>query len=179
MLPFTDPLAQQVYKELLKKINIKESAEYPENPTYYFAYGMLTDPEKMGGLDLVGVAELRNFKYEMYQFANVEPESGSTVYGCLWEVDREMLSSLDRVEGYPELYDRRTYPVYIDNEKFVAEVYVMTPSTLRYVQGTFPTQEYISSVARGYLHAGIPTDQLKTALIDAKGRKDEQQYRRY
>ena len=32
-------------------------------PIYYFAYGMLTDPQLMHGLELVGVGELRNFEY--------------------------------------------------------------------------------------------------------------------
>jgi len=133
-------------------------------PTYYFAYGMLCDPDNMIGIKLIGVGELRNFAYRMYQFANVEPSTGDSVYGCLWEVDRRVISQLDRVEGYPEMYDRRTYPVYCDGEKYPAEVYVMTPSTLRYVQGTIPSRGYIQSVKNGYQHAGVPLHQLYAAL---------------
>jgi len=133
-------------------------------PTYYFSYGMLCDPNNMEGIHLIGVAELRNFEYVMYQYANVEPHSGSKVYGCLWEVDRRIISQLDQVEGYPELYDRRTYPVYCDGEKYVAEVYVMTPYTLRRVQGTVPSRQYIQMVKIGYSHAGVPLHQLYDAL---------------
>lgn len=163
-LPFSDPRVQEYYKQLIRSLSVNESREYPENPIYYFAYGMLTDPKHMKGLEMVGVAELPNFEYKLYQFANVEPKGGSKVYGTLWAIDRNVLSQLDKVEGYPELYDRRTYPVYVDGDKYVAEVYVMTPMALRYSKGTKPKREYLQSIARGYLHAGVPTEQIQKAL---------------
>ena len=86
-------------------------------PVYYFSYGMLTDPELMQGLHMVGVAELPNFEYKMYSWANVEHKPGSKVYGVLWAIDHNVISQLDRAEGYPSLYDRRTYPVYVDGNK--------------------------------------------------------------
>ena len=138
-----------------------ESGEYP---TYYFAYGMLTDPEIMGDTELVGVGQLPNFKFEMMSYANVVPATGKKVYGCLWSIDRQLLSRLDRIEGYPYLYDRRTYPVYVDGEKYAAEVYVMTPETRMQLVKTEPTQSYISKIVRGYQHAGVPLEQLKQSL---------------
>ena len=143
---------------------ITESREYPEQPVYYFAYGMLTDPEIMVGAQLVGVGMLLNFKYQMYRWANVEPNTGSKVYGCLWALDRKKISELDRAEGYPDLYDRRTYPVYVQGQKYAAEVYIMTPRTLRGVQGTKPKNEYIRRIKRGYTNAGVPLSQLYKSL---------------
>jgi gamma-glutamylcyclotransferase (GGCT)/AIG2-like uncharacterized protein YtfP len=174
-LPFTDPIAQQFYSKLLDQIknpNMNESREYPENPTYYFAYGMLTDPTYMKNINLVGVAELRNFEYKMYQYANVEPKGGSKVYGCLWEIDREKISQLDKIEGYPTLYDRRTYPVYVDGKKYPAEVYVMTPNTLKHFEGTAPTDQYVDTVDTGYRNAGIPLEQLYDAVDEADRNQD-------
>lgn len=133
-------------------------------PIYYFAFGMLTDPEYMQGVELIGVAELRNFRYEMLQYADVVPEAGSTVYGCLWSLDRAMLSQLDRIEGYPTLYDRKTVPAYVDGKKYVAELYTMTPETRQQLQGTRPSQGYINSIVRGYHNAGVPLDQLRNSL---------------
>jgi gamma-glutamylcyclotransferase (GGCT)/AIG2-like uncharacterized protein YtfP len=153
----------------------QELTEAGGAPTYYFAYGMLCDPDNMTGIKLIGVGELRNFEFKMYQFANVEPQNGSKVYGCLWEVDRRIISQLDQIEGYPEMYDRRTYPVYCDGEKYPAEVYVMTPYTLRRVQGTIPSQGYIQSVKSGYQHAGVPLYQL----YDALGALDDHRYHGY
>jgi gamma-glutamylcyclotransferase (GGCT)/AIG2-like uncharacterized protein YtfP len=145
-------------------MNLQDLFEAGGQPTYYFAYGMLTDPEIMSGIDLVGVGELRNFRYEMYAYANVTPEPGSTVYGCLWAVDRQIISRLDNIEGYPSLYDRRIYPVWVDGKKYAAEVYVMTPQTVQQMQGNNPTQGYVDKIVRGYNHAGVPLEQLKKAL---------------
>jgi gamma-glutamylcyclotransferase (GGCT)/AIG2-like uncharacterized protein YtfP len=133
-------------------------------PIYYFSYGMLCDPDYMPGAELIGVAELRNFRYEMLQYANVVPEAGSRVYGCLWNLDRGMLSQLDRIEGYPTLYDRKTVPAYVDGEKYVTELYTMTPETRDQLQGSRPSQGYINSIVRGYYNAGVPMDQLRQSL---------------
>jgi gamma-glutamylcyclotransferase (GGCT)/AIG2-like uncharacterized protein YtfP len=180
-LPITDPRVSQyvrssidVYKRAMNPVAANESAEYPEAPIYYFSYGMLCDPSKMRGYELLGVGELKNFELKMYQFANVEQKFGSSVYGCLWQLDKNAIRKLDRVEGYPDLYDRRTYPVYLDGRKHVAEVYIMTPSTLNYAEGTYPNESYVKSVARGYINAGIPNSQLHDAL---KSSRENQLYR--
>ena len=141
--------------------------EAGEQPIYYFAYGMLTDPEIMEGIDLVGVAVLPNFRYEMLQYANVFPDSGSTVYGCLWRVNRQVISNLDQIEGYPQLYDRKTVPAYVDGKKYVAELYTMTPATRNQLSGTMPEQSYVNKIVRGYSHAGVPLEQVRSALKSA------------
>ncbi len=144
-----------------KDTNLTEAGQAP---IYYFAYGMLTDPQIMHGVDMVGPAELKNFEYQMHRYANVAPKGGSSVQGVLWEIDRDFLSYLDQIEGYPQLYDRRTYPVYVDGQKYVAEVYVMTPATINHMKGSTPDGEYLRSIVSGYRNAGISTDQLKNSL---------------
>jgi gamma-glutamylcyclotransferase (GGCT)/AIG2-like uncharacterized protein YtfP len=139
-------------------------AEAGEQPIYYFAYGMLTDPDHMQEADLVGKAILNNFKFEMYCYANVSPESGSKVYGSLWSINRKLLHELDMVEGYPSLYDRKMVPVSVEGQRYEAFVYVMTPQTLDNVQGSNPSQGYINRIIRGYNNAGIPLQQLKNSL---------------
>lgn len=141
--------------------------EAGEQPIYYFAYGMLTDPDIMQGVELVGVAELPNFRYEMLQYANVFPDSGSTVYGCLWRVSRQLIGKLDQIEGYPQLYDRKTVPAYVDGKKYIAELYTMTPATRDQLSGTVPKQSYVNKIVRGYSHAGVPLEQVKLALKSA------------
>jgi hypothetical protein len=180
-LPITDPRVSQyvrncidIWKRAMNPVPANESSEYPEVPTYYFSYGMLCDPNKMRGYELLGVGELKNFELKMYQFANVEQKFGSSVFGCLWKLDRKAINKLDRVEGYPDLYDRRTYPVYLDGKKHAAEVYIMTPSTLNYAEGSYPSESYVKSVARGYINAGIPNSQLHDAL---KSSRENQMHR--
>ena len=138
--------------------------EAGEVPTYYFAYGMLTDPRIMNGVELVGKATLENFTLEMLHFANVVSTKGGRVFGSLWQVDRQLISQLDRIEGYPHLYDRKTVPVTANGQRYVAEIYTMTPQTREDMQGHPPTQDYINKIARGYKNAGIPIQQLKNAL---------------
>lgn len=133
-------------------------------PIYYFAYGMLTDPELMQNIELVGVGELKNFEFEMYAYANVHAAPGATVLGCLWSIDRQILSQLDRTEGYPSLYDRRTVPVVCEGRRYAAEVYVMTPATREWMQAEEPRKSYIDRIVRGYHAAGIPLAQLEQAL---------------
>lgn len=148
--------------------------EAGEQPVYYFAYGMLTDPEIMQGLELIGVAKLPNFRYEMLEYANVVPDSGHAVYGCLWQVDRRVIARLDQIEGYPSLYDRKTVPAYVNGEKYVAELYTMTPATREQLAGTMPRQSYVNKIVRGYRHAGVPLEQMKSALKLAYQQHTEQ-----
>jgi gamma-glutamylcyclotransferase (GGCT)/AIG2-like uncharacterized protein YtfP len=138
--------------------------EAGEVPIYYFAYGMLTDPNIMSGADFLGVATLPNFRYEMLAYANVVPDTGSKVYGCLWSLDRRMIAKLDQIEGYPELYDRKTVPAYVNGQKYVAELYTMTPATRKSLNGTQPTVRYIQQIYRGYSAGGVPLQQLEMAV---------------
>ena len=152
---------------------ITETPAYPEVPTYYFAYGMLCDPNIMEGADLIGVGQLKNFKYEMFRYANVLPDNGSTVSGCLWQITNEFLSQLDRIEGYPYLYDRKTVPVYVDGQKYVAHVYTMTPGTRDEMTGTYPSNDYIHRIEKGYDNAGVPFEQLDAALTALETMNEE------
>jgi gamma-glutamylcyclotransferase (GGCT)/AIG2-like uncharacterized protein YtfP len=133
-------------------------------PTYYFGYGMLTNPTYMSNAKLIGVAELRNFELTITSYANVEQKTGSNVYGALWEIDRDFISTLDKIEGYPTLYDRKTYPVYLDGKKYTAEIYFMTPVTVGRSQYMIPEQDYIDMMEEGYQRAGIPLSQIDDAL---------------
>jgi gamma-glutamylcyclotransferase (GGCT)/AIG2-like uncharacterized protein YtfP len=174
-LPITNELTQKFVSDLVK-VNVKrnirtnESLEYPEQPVYYFSYGMLCNPDFMPGAELVGVGELKNFEYKMYQYANVEPKKDSNVYGCLWKIDRQMIRQLDRIEGYPNLYDRRTYPVYLDGKKYETEVYIMIPETIQYLKNTVPVRRYVRNIMHGYKNAGVPISQLTNALSHIKSR---------
>lgn len=133
-------------------------------PIYYFAYGMLTDPEYMEAATLVGAAILPNFEFELLLYANVVPRSGSQVGGSLWAIDQKLLSELDAIEGYPNLYDRKTVPVFVGNQRYIAELYTMTPQTRKELEGTQPGQGYINRIVRGYQNAGVDLEQLSNAL---------------
>jgi gamma-glutamylcyclotransferase (GGCT)/AIG2-like uncharacterized protein YtfP len=132
-------------------------------PIYYFAYGMLTDPEIMQGAELIGPATLNNFTFELLSHANVYPKAGAIAAGVLWAIDRQLLAHLDRIEGYPFYYDRKTVPVICNGQRYEAELYTMTPESREHSQGRIPSNGYVQSLVRGYNHAGVPLDQINAA----------------
>jgi gamma-glutamylcyclotransferase (GGCT)/AIG2-like uncharacterized protein YtfP len=142
-----------------------------DDVVYYFAYGMLTDPEVMQGLDMVGKAVLSNYAFEFAQFANVYPDPGSSVYGTLWAIDRETLEELDHIESYPTFYTRHTAQVKSQGKTYTAQVYVMTEESRADLEGYPPSSHYLQRLARGYSHAGLPTQQIKQAQAAALNRR--------
>ena len=134
--------------------------EAGQPPIYYFAYGMLTDPEIMQSAEFIGAAKLPNFSFEFCGYANVYANQDSVV-GVLWNVSREFLSDLDRTEGYPHMYDRKTVPVMSNGRRYEAFVYTMTPETRDRLWGAVPSQRYLQRLVNGYDHAGLPLTQIK------------------
>ncbi len=142
--------------------------EFQPAPIYYFAYGMLTNPRHMPGAEPVGPATLPNHSFEFQQFADVVPESGSRVHGVLWEIPRELLAQLDRVEGVPYLYNRKTVPVRSNGQRYEAYVYTMTPSARAEVKSAAPSQSYVRTLGQGYARFDLPGDQINQALVRAR-----------
>ena len=141
-----------------------KASEFIPAPIYYFAYGMLTDPANVPNGELIGKAILPNFRFEMFEYANVIPTPGSRVIGTLWKLDRKMMHQLDQVEEYPSLYDRKTVPVIQDGKRYEAELYTMTPATRAAAKGTKPNMEYLKYLVKGYKNAGIPSTQIRQSL---------------
>lgn len=131
---------------------------------YYFAYGMLTDPDYMQNAYLVGPGVLDNYRFDLLQYANVTPDPGNQVMGALWQIDQDMLEDLDQIEGYPALYTRKTVKINCRNKIYSAQVYTMTLNTLQHLKNTMPAESYLDRIVKGYRHAGIPLDQLYNAL---------------
>lgn len=144
-------------------MRFQEIMEAGAMPIYYFAYGMLTDPDNMSGAELIGAATLNNFEFELFTHANVQPKAGASTVGVLWVIDRQLLGHLDQIEGYPHYYDRKTVPVFASGQRYEAEVYTMTPASRDAVMGRPTSKGYVASLVRGYKNAGIPLTQLSIA----------------
>ena len=137
--------------------------EITEQPVYYFAYGMLTDPDIMQDVDMIGKAVLEGYAFEFAQFANVYDDPGSSVYGTLWSIDKATLDELDAIEGYPNFYTRHTASVTSQGKKYSAQVYSMTEDSREDLAGQKPSASYLQRLARGYSHAGLPVTQIDRA----------------
>ena len=132
---------------------------------YYFAYGMLTDPNTMDHNEFLGRGKVNNYAFEFRYFANVIKSSGSHVFGSVWYITKEELAYLDEVEGYPLMYTRVRVPVELeDGETVIAEMYTMTEDTRERVGPASPKTQYMNRLLSGYRHANIPISQLETAL---------------
>lgn len=131
---------------------------------YYFAYGMLTDPDHMQGAKKVGAATIKNFEFELLRFANMVYKPGAISHGALWLISRDMLSYLDSVESYPVMYDRKTVPVQYVNNKIMAEMYILTKEYRQQFLKTEPDKSYLNNLYKGYDHFGLPTAQIDNAL---------------
>lgn len=54
------------------------------------------------------------------------------IYGEIYEVDDEGIEILNRLEGYPNFYDKKEFSFDTENGKINALMYVMTNNSLKY-----------------------------------------------
>jgi gamma-glutamylcyclotransferase (GGCT)/AIG2-like uncharacterized protein YtfP len=131
--------------------------KYPTS--LYFAYGANINADDMAWrcprARPVGVFELHNWQLELYCHATIEPKQGSSVHGILWELTPECEQALDRFEGYPSYYTKRTWNQ--GGQWFF--FYEMTDPK----SGT-PSDRYIQGIAMGYDQWQLPQSKLKEAL---------------
>ena len=96
--------------------------------------------------------------------ATVLTKEGAKVYGLLWDLTPQCEKSLDRYEGYPDLYGKETVPV--RDEKTGASyrvmVYIMTPQYAEIIQE--PSPAYFNGILQGYKQNGLPIGPLYNAL---------------
>jgi len=129
----------------------------------YFAYGMNTNVDSMSrrcptALDL-GPATLPDHQYRFSHHADVVP-GHNMVHGVLWNITKDDLASLDRLEGYPDYYERKTVLVQHQGVLKEALVYYMTYDS----QNSLPNQGYLNIVLDGFEEHGIDTAQILEAL---------------
>jgi gamma-glutamylcyclotransferase (GGCT)/AIG2-like uncharacterized protein YtfP len=133
----------------------------------YFAYGMNTNRSEMaqrcpGALSL-GHARLvdRIFRFAIH--ADVVKCRDSYVDGVLWTIDDFHLNALDRLEGYPYYYNRRSLRVAHNDRIVMAETYYMQPGNL----DSLPGQSYFDMVVEGYNQHNIPLDQVYNSVYES------------
>ena len=133
----------------------------------YFAYGMNTNRSEMaqrcpGALSL-GHARLIDYSFRFATHADVVKCRGSYVDGVLWTIDNFHLNALDRLEGYPYYYNRRSLRVAHNDRVVMAETYYMQPGNL----DSLPGQGYFDMVVEGYNQHNIPLDQVYNSVYES------------
>lgn len=146
------------------------------NKRFYLAYGSncnLTQMEyRCPKATVVGPVTLHNYRLTFNGrgryggVANIRRRNGAEVKGLLWEITPECEKSLDRYEGYPHLYEKKTVTVETeDGQKIKAMVYVMTKG---HEAPAMPTGGYFWGIVEGFQQNGMDPQPVKDALYETE-----------
>jgi gamma-glutamylcyclotransferase (GGCT)/AIG2-like uncharacterized protein YtfP len=129
----------------------------------YFAYGMNTNQQQMQqrcpGAKSLGLAKLQHHQLEFRTHATISHSRGHVVEGVLWAITSQDEAALDRLEGYPVYYDKKTITVEHQGQPYQAMTYVMDSSMTL----APPNDYYYQTVSQGYQTFGVSQQQLISA----------------
>ncbi len=117
----------------------------------------------------LGRAELPDHQLNFHYYSssrsggalNIAHRLGSLLVGGLFEVSDDDLELLDRKEGAPRCYRRKTIRVWWEGQWTEAITYEVTPEYER--EFCPPTPEYLQIVQQAYEQLGIPAEALHLA----------------
>lgn len=127
----------------------------------YFAYGSNMDSQRMKdrGINFSKKepAILKDYKLCFNKqasrnpnegYANLIPKEGTATEGILYEINDEDIEKLDKYEGYPNHYDKKTIKVKLKNGNEVdALVYLAQSDKTK--NGLKPCKEYLNHLKQG------------------------------
>ena len=136
---------------------------------FYFAYGANTHREHMAdrcpAAKAVGRVKLGGHRLAFRGVADVVRDPSASVRGVLWEITAECERALDRFEGFPRLYVKRTATLKLRGEVVRIMFYVMREKGDRFSP---PPRSYESTLRTGYGHFGVKTEQIDAAIVEAR-----------
>ena len=140
-----------------------------EETIIYFAYGANLDRNGMDircpGNKPLCRAVLKNYRLIFRSFADIEEAVNHNVHGALYEITKEHLRSLDRFEGYPKLYIRKTVPVITEDGREVqAVVYQMTDRN----HYSSPHRGYLNTILAGCQQWRLPEEYIQNIVTRAQ-----------
>ncbi len=129
----------------------------------YFAYASNLSKdymmERCPNATPVKKVALKNYKLVFNELADIIQHEGDHVLGALYVISKQDLEELDRLEGYPDLYDRIVVEVKDeDGGKYDAYAYSMVEKNLEN-----PPEHYYKILLEGYRDWDLPQDNLDKA----------------
>lgn len=102
---------------------------------------------------------LKGYELEFRGVATIVPNDKSEVPILIWEIDGRDEHSLDRYEGFPNLYRKELFEIEVDGEKKECMAYLMNKGQI-----SPPTSYYYNVINQGYEANGMDTSYLRAAL---------------
>ncbi len=145
----------------------------------YFAYGSNMNLNQMAyrcpESEVVGPVRLDGCKlaFRGAGFATILPCAGGSVEGVLWHISEMDERRLDRYEGVPRHYDKRTVQVLgKDGAHYKAMVYEMCPPLRD--QPALPSESYLNGILQGCRQNSLPLRPVREALQEVQALVREQ-----
>lgn len=142
--------------------------------TFYIAYGsnlnVLQMEHRCPMAKIYGVGRIADYrltfkKVGAYAYATIEPCVGEYVPVAIWSITKSDEMKLDRYEGYPTHYVKKTVEVVLEDKIIEGKVYIMNPKAVY----ALPTQSYFECVLSGYQSFGLDIQKLYEAWFRAGG----------
>ena len=143
---------------------------------YYLAYGSNLNVEQMlrrcpdavqiGSAVVTGYVLLFRGNTWHFGVATIEPCNGESVPVGIWSISERDEQALDCYEGWPRLYEKRTFRVTVRGKAISAMAYIMTPVH----KIAPPSVGYLGTIAQGYEDFGFDLGSLMAAAEDAERR---------
>lgn len=143
------------------------------NNKVYLAYGSNLHKGQMlnrcPNSKVLGTGILHNYRLVFrgargFGVASIVPCKGMNVPVLLWSLPEVDEAVLDRYEGFPWMYDKRTLQVETVDGVLAAMAYIINP---QYTKAE-PSRGYLDVIREGYAGAAFAGDPLKAALRECR-----------
>lgn len=132
----------------------------------YFAYASNLSKEYMlsrcPNATPIKKVMLKDYKLVFNELADIVEEVDKIVSGAIYVISKQELEELDRLEGYPLLYDRLVIEVEDDlGSRYDAFTYIMEEKAIQ-----APPEHYYQLLVSGYEDWELPMEHLEKAKLE-------------
>lgn len=129
----------------------------------YLAYGMNTNIDQMAGRCpssiSIGRVDIPDHRLVFRGVADAVYSPGDMLQCVLWDITSECEKALDRLEGYPNFYDKKYIDIHFGRKRYEAMMYYMVNP-----YGTsHPNYSYQNMLEEGYLAHELDLNQIYSA----------------
>ena len=129
----------------------------------YIAYGSNINLEQMArrcpNSKVIGTSMIPDYELEFRNVATIVPKKGAQVPVLMWEIDQREELSLDRYEGFPNMYRKEIFNMNVNGRIREGMAYLMNRGEI-----SPPSPMYYNAIKKGYEANGMDTSYLRTAL---------------